>query len=60
MGRNAAGKAVIDLVTLRPRVRFADGRAPDAQTLARLHHEAHDECYLANSVRCELRCEPQD
>jgi organic hydroperoxide reductase OsmC/OhrA len=23
-----------------------------------LHHEAHEACFLANSVRCEIRCEP--
>jgi len=58
MGRNAAGKLVVDLVTLRPRARFAPGSAPDAATLAVLHHQAHEECFLANSVRCEIRCEP--
>ena len=58
MGRNAAGKLVVDLVTLRPRARFAGPRVPDAARLAALHHEAHEECFLANSVRCEIRCEP--
>jgi organic hydroperoxide reductase OsmC/OhrA len=59
MGRNAAGKLVVDVVTLRPRVRFAGARVPDAQAHEALHHAAHDECFLANSVRCEIRCEPQ-
>lgn len=58
MGRNGAGKLVVDVVTLRPRTRFASARAPDAIALAALHHEAHAECFLANSVRCEIRCEP--
>ena len=58
MGRNAAGKPVVDVVTLRPRTRFAGARVPDAAALAALHHEAHAECFLANSVRCEIRCEP--
>jgi organic hydroperoxide reductase OsmC/OhrA len=58
MGRNAAGKLVVDVVTLRPRTRFAGARVPDADALAALHHEAHGECFLANSVRCEIRCEP--
>ncbi|MCK9689669.1 OsmC family protein [Scleromatobacter humisilvae] len=58
MGRNAAGKLVVDLVTLRPRVRVTGARVPDAATLAALHHQAHEECFLANSVRCEVRCEP--
>ena len=58
MGRNAAGKLVVDVVTLRPRTCFAGARVPDAAALAALHHEAHEECFLANSVRCEIRCEP--
>jgi organic hydroperoxide reductase OsmC/OhrA len=58
MGRNEAGKLVVDVVTLRPRVRFADSCVPDAAALAALHHQAHAECFLANSVRCEIRCEP--
>jgi len=59
MGRNAAGKLVVDVVTLRPRTRVIGARAPDAAALAALHHRAHEECFLANSVRCEIRCEPQ-
>ncbi len=58
MGRNAAGKLVVDRVTLRPRVRVTGARMPDAAALAALHHEAHEECFLANSVRCEIRCQP--
>ena len=58
MGRNGAGKLVVDLVTLRPRARFAGAHVPDAAALAALHHEAHEECFLANSVRCQIRCEP--
>jgi len=58
MGRSAAGKQVVEVVTLRPRTRFAGARVPDSATLAALHHEAHEECFLANSVRCEIRCEP--
>jgi len=58
MGRNAAGQLVVDVVTLRPRTRVTGARAPDAAELAALHHRAHEECFLANSVRCEIRCEP--
>ncbi|MBC7666135.1 MAG: OsmC family protein [Caulobacter sp.] len=59
MGRDAAGKLVVDVVTLRPRTRFAGARVPDAAALAALHHQAHEACFLANSVRCEIRCEPE-
>jgi len=57
MARNAQGKLAITVVTLRPRVRFA-AALPDTQAFARLHHVAHEECFIANSVRSEVRCEP--
>lgn len=37
-------------VALRPEIAWT-GAAPDAETLARLHHEAHDQCFIANSVK---------
>lgn len=53
MARNAAGKDWVARVELAPAVRFA-GEAPSVQALADLHHRAHAECYLANSVRTEV------
>lgn len=58
MARNAEGKLAMTQVTLRPVVRFGGGRAPDAAEHARLHHEAHEECFLASSVKSDIRCEP--
>ena len=55
MTANAQGKQWISLVTLRPRIRFAGASPPDASEVARLHHVAHEECYIANSVRSEVR-----
>jgi organic hydroperoxide reductase OsmC/OhrA len=51
-------KLWITRATLRPRVTFA-GAVPDAETLAELHHLAHEECFIANSVRTEITVEPQ-
>ena len=58
MGRNAAGKEFISLVTLRPDVAFSGDRVPSREELHALHHRAHEECFIANSVRTEIRCEP--
>ncbi len=58
MARNADGKLAMTVVTLRPCVRFAAGQAPDAAAHERLHHRAHEECFIANSVRTDVRCEP--
>ena len=52
------GRLWLSCVTLRPAVRFAVASRPDAAEVARLHHRAHEECFIANSVRSEVRVEP--
>lgn len=58
MAPDAAGKLVVSVVTLRPEVTFSGERQPTRDDLDRLHHEAHEECFIANSVKSEIRCEP--
>lgn len=58
MGRNDAGKEYISRVTLHPDVTFSGERVPNLEELRALHHRAHEECFIANSVRTEIRCEP--
>ncbi|MDO9460975.1 MAG: OsmC family peroxiredoxin, partial [Alphaproteobacteria bacterium] len=57
--RNAEGRLAMTEVVLRPRVEFGAGPAPDAAALQALHHAAHDACFIANSVRSAVRCEPR-
>lgn len=58
MGKNAEGRLAMTRVTLRPAVIFS-GAAPSRAQLDALHHEAHEACFIANSVKTEVRCEPQ-
>ncbi len=59
MGRNAEGRTAMTRVVLRPRVQFVSGTAaPDAKTVHALHHEAHAQCFIANSVKTDVLCEP--
>jgi organic hydroperoxide reductase OsmC/OhrA len=58
MARNAAGKMAMTLVTLHPQVAFSGDKQPTRAELDQLHHHAHDECFIANSVLTEVRCEP--
>ncbi len=58
MGRNAAGKVVITVVTLQPDVRFSGENLPSHAQIEAMHHAAHDQCFIANSVRTDVRCEP--
>lgn len=58
MAKNAQGQVAMTVVTLRPRVLFGGDQRPDAAALAALHHRSHERCFIANSVKTEVRCEP--
>ena len=58
MGRNARGKVVVAMVRLRPHVSFSGSSSPTQAELNALHHEAHETCYIANSITTEVTCEP--
>lgn len=58
MEKNAAGKLAMTLVTLRPNAEFSGERIPTREEIEAMHHEAHAECYIANSVKTDVRCEP--
>jgi organic hydroperoxide reductase OsmC/OhrA len=53
MAEIAPGRQAVTRVTLHPRIAWA-GDEPDAAALAELHHAAHEECFIANSVRTEV------
>ncbi len=58
MGKDAAGKIVVTVITLRPRIAFTGAPLPSRTDIDSMHHEAHEECFIANSVKTEIRCEP--
>lgn len=58
LGMGSSGKFIMTRVTLRPHVAFSGPKRPIAEEFEAMHHEAHDECFIANSVRTEIVCEP--
>ena len=54
MTKNEHGRLFISKITLNPMVAFAGAKRPSAEELDALHHHAHEECYIANSVRAEI------
>lgn len=48
------GRWVMSRVVLRPQASYAAGQAPDRATVEALHHRAHEQCFIANSVRSEV------
>lgn len=59
MKENSAGKLMVSTVTLHPEVSFSGSKRPSVEALIALHHHAHAECFIANSVKTEVRCEPK-
>jgi organic hydroperoxide reductase OsmC/OhrA len=58
MDKDDRGKVVMTVVTLRPRVDWSGERQPSREDEQHMHHEAHEACFIANSVRTAVRVEP--
>lgn len=53
MAEIAPGRMAVTKVTLKPQITW-DGAEPPAPDLDALHHAAHEDCFIANSVKCEV------
>ncbi len=56
--KDAAQRLVMTRVTLRPKTVFSGSPLPTEEEIQHMHHQAHEECFIANSVKTEVRCEP--
>lgn len=57
MDKIASGQRAMTVVTLHPEVVFSGAHLPNVDEFDTLHHDAHAMCFIANSVRTEVRCE---
>jgi len=58
LAKNEDARLAITRVTLHPAIRFGAGAQPTAADLDTLHHQAHEQCFIAQSVKTEVRVEP--
>ena len=58
MSKGDFGKPAITRVVLRPKAAFSGERIPTQTELEAMHHEAHEECFIANSVKTDVQCQP--
>ncbi len=58
LGKDASGGRAMTRVTLHPETRFSGNKRPTANDLDAMHHEAHEMCFIARSVKTDVRCEP--
>jgi len=54
LGKDQDGKLAMTQVTLHPRVVFNGKTTPSREQIEELHHLAHEECYIANSVKTSI------
>lgn len=54
MSKNDEGKMAMTKVILRPKVQFAGDKQPSLAQLEKMHHQSHDQCFIANSVKTEV------
>ena len=59
LGQNDKGQFCMTNVTLRPTVRFSGNKRPSQSLMEKMHHESHQQCFIANSVTTEVVTEIQ-
>lgn len=59
MEKNTQGKLAFSRITLQPDVSFGGATQPTEDEIAFLHHDAHAECFIANSLKCEIVVEAE-
>lgn len=57
--KNAQGRSWMSRVTLAPKISWGAGKVPSPAELEGLHHKAHEDCYIANSVKSEVVVAPR-
>jgi len=60
LAKDAEGRMAMTVVTLRPKIAFSGDKRPTREELDALHHKSHEACFIANSVKSEVRIEPVD
>jgi organic hydroperoxide reductase OsmC/OhrA len=59
MTKNERGSSWVSSVVLRPRIVYGGDKRPSPEEEERLHHAAHEQCFIANSVKTDIVVEPR-
>lgn len=57
--KNPKGKVAVTRVKLEPLAIFSGASIPAKHEVERMHHQAHEQCFIASSVLTDIICEPQ-
>jgi organic hydroperoxide reductase OsmC/OhrA len=58
LGKNETRKMGVKTLYLRPKITFEGDKIPDNRSIDEMHHRAHQECFIANSVLTDIIVEP--
>jgi organic hydroperoxide reductase OsmC/OhrA len=53
--KNERGVPWLSLITLNPKIVYSGAKLPTAADEGHLHHLAHEQCYIANSIKAEVK-----
>ena len=54
MTRNEKGVPWVSSIRLQPQIAYSGNRVPTAADEERLHHSAHEQCFIANSIKTDV------
>jgi organic hydroperoxide reductase OsmC/OhrA len=54
MTKNERGTPWVSSVTLQPKIHYSGSKQPNPAEEERLHHEAHEQCFIAQSIKTEI------
>jgi organic hydroperoxide reductase OsmC/OhrA len=54
MTKNERGVPWVSLITLHPKIVYSGTKLPTAADEERLHHAAHEQCFISNSIKTEV------
>jgi organic hydroperoxide reductase OsmC/OhrA len=57
LGRNSRGELAMLRVVLRPEATYPAEKTPTRQQIEKIHHEAHEQCFIAKSVHTTINTE---
>lgn len=55
LAKNTEGKMAITEVLLKLKLDFDENKRPDEATLNELLHKAHDQCFISNSIKTQVK-----
>lgn len=55
MSKTESGEFWISAITLRPAISYSGDKRPTDDEEQRLHHQAHEKCFIANSIKTEVK-----